>query len=64
VEPARQKRILRRVRQTDYSIDLLAAALTALIITVAIAELASFGTFRDYVLQFAGAFGVTESMVR
>jgi hypothetical protein len=62
VDPALSGRILRRVRQTDLSIDLLAAALTALIMTVAISELATFGTFRDYVLQFAGAFGVTESI--
>jgi hypothetical protein len=62
IDPATGEGILRRVRQTDYSIDLLAAALTALIMTVAISELATFGTFRDYVLQFAGAFGVTESI--
>lgn len=37
-------------------------ALTALITTVAIDELASFGTLKDYVLQFAGAFGGTESI--
>lgn len=30
--------------------------------TVGISELATFGTFRDYLRQFASAFGVTESI--
>lgn len=62
VAPTLTERTLRTVKQTDYSIDVLAAAITALITTAALWELDAFGTFRDYVLQFAGAFGVTESV--
>jgi hypothetical protein len=62
VAPSPTEQLLRRMRQTDHSIDILAAVLTALVTTAAIWELESFGTFRDYVLQFVGAFGVTESV--
>jgi len=62
IQPSATERALATVRKTDSSIDLVAVVLTALVTTVAIWELDSFGTFRDYVLQFTGAFGITESV--
>lgn len=62
VAPSKTTTLLRKVRRIDFSIDVLAGVISALATTVAIGELASFGTFRDYFFQFAGAFGITESV--
>jgi hypothetical protein len=62
VTRSRTQRLLQFVRRMDLSINLFAGLLTALITTAALSELDSFGTFRDYALQFAGAFGITESV--
>ncbi len=62
VEPALATRILNTVRRNDALVDLIAGAIAGLLTVAAISELTSFGTFRDYVLQFASVFGVTESV--
>jgi hypothetical protein len=62
VEPSPAERIARNIQRTDRSIELLAAVLTTIVTGAAIWELDSFGTFRDYALQFAGAFGFTEAV--
>jgi hypothetical protein len=62
IVPSARSETWRFIGRKDWWIEALAMVLTALISVIAIDQLDHFGTLRDYVLQFAGVFGLTESV--